>query len=142
MKGPVPGREPGKLPFVRHRDDVFHVAMDPLVVAAAEAGSGRRGLCRITVQPLCDVVMKILLRPEHPGESLALNAAEILVRDLALQRRIKGVRLGFAQIEGLLEISEGCGRRLAQTQPDPDGGAGARRDGATVDTGRLCAFAA
>ena len=140
MKGPVPAREPGKLPFVRHRDDVFHGGMNPLVVASGEAGPGRLGFCRIALQPLRDVVIEILLRPKDAGESLALNAAEVLVQHLALQPGIESVGLGFAQAEDLVEIGEGCGLGQARAQPDPDGDAVARRNGPPVDTGRLGAL--
>src|SRR5258708_29547726 len=99
--------------------------MNPLAVTPIEAGLGRLGVRRITIQPLGDVVVEILLRPENAGESLTLNAAEVLVGDLALKLLIEGVRLGFAQIEDPLEIGERCGRGLAEAQPDPDGRGGA-----------------
>ena len=82
--------------------------------------SGGLGSRRIAVQPLRDVVVEILLRPKDAGESLALNAAEVLVQHLALQLGVEGVRLGFAQAEDLLEIGEGCG--LGRTQAQPDAG--------------------
>src|SRR6266851_2898332 len=114
--------------------------MNPLAVASLVAGLGWHGLRRITVQPLRDVVVEILLRPKDARESLALNAAEVLVQHLALQLGIESVGLGFAQAKDLLEIGEGCGLGWAQAQPDPDGGAGARRNGSPVDTGRLRAL--
>ena len=140
MKGPVPARKPGKLPFVGHRDDVFHGGMNPLVVAPGVAGPGWLGFCRVTIQPFRDVVIVVLLRPKDARESLALNAAQVLVQHLGLQLGIESVGLGFAQAEDLVEIGEGCGLGRARAQPDPDGGAGARRNGPPVDGGRLRAL--
>src|SRR5713226_8938623 len=114
--------------------------MNPLAVASLVAGPGGLGLRRVAVEPLRDVVVEILLRPKDARESLALNAAQVLVHHLALQLGIEGIRLGFAQAEDLLESGEGCGLGRAQAQPDPDGGAGARRNGSPVDTGRLRAL--
>ena len=45
----IPGRVPGILPLVRHRDDVGVVEVRPLVIAAAPALGRRRRLQRIAV---------------------------------------------------------------------------------------------
>ena len=71
----VPGRVPGVLPLVRHRDDVGVVEVRPLVVAAAcgapaaaAAAPGRRRASRARRSGR-------LLAPEQPGERLPLHAA-------------------------------------------------------------------
>ena len=67
---------------------------------------GRLGLARIARQPFGHVVVEILLRPEHAGEGLALNPAQILVDHLLLNLAIEDVRLRFAQREDAVEIGE------------------------------------
>src|SRR5262249_47404978 len=89
-----------------------------------------------------DVVVEILLRPEDARERLALNAAEVIIRDLALQIGIEGVCLGFAPIENPVEIGEGVLPRFALAEPYADRAAVARRNGSPIDAGRLRAGAA
>jgi hypothetical protein len=113
MEGPIPGGEPGELPFVRHRHDVDHVGVRPVAVAPGEAALGRWCLPRIPLQPLGDVVVEELLGPQDAGEGLALDAAQVLIPHLALQPGIEPVRLRLALAEDLIEVGEG--RRLGWT---------------------------
>ena len=71
VEGEVPGRVPGVLPRVRHRDHVelFEVASSRRCGRASALGRRRAG--RVAVEPALDVVVVELLRPEHPGEGLA-----------------------------------------------------------------------
>ena len=114
--------------------------MDPLAVAALVADRGGPGFRRVAIEPLGDVVVEKLLRPQDAREGLALNAAQVLVHHLALQFGIEGIGLGLALGEEAIEMGEGRGLGRAQAQPDPDGGAAARRHGAPVDAGRLGAL--
>jgi hypothetical protein len=93
VEGPVPGGEPGELPFVRHRHNVVDVDMRPVAVAPSEATARWFGLRRIAFQPLGDVIGEELLGPQDARVGLALDAAQILVLHIALQLGIKSVCL-------------------------------------------------
>jgi hypothetical protein len=93
----VPGRVPGILPFVGHRNDVGIVQVAPVAVAAVLATFGRCWSRGITVQPLFDLVEVELLAPEHAGEGLALDSALVLGHVLGAELRvIEGVCLRLA----------------------------------------------
>ena len=78
VEGQVPGRVPGVLPFVRHRDDVAAVVVAPLAVAPVFAAIGRRRTRRIAVEPLRDIEVEILLAPDQTGQRLALDERLVL----------------------------------------------------------------
>ena len=106
----IPGREPGVLPLVGHRDDVGGVEVLPGAVAPALAAGWRRWLGRVAAQPLRDIVGVELLRPEHTGEGLALDQPHIVVQARRLERGVEGVGLGLALGEDGVEVVEDDGR--------------------------------
>ncbi len=57
VKCQVPGGKPGIFPFIGHGDDIGRVQMAPFAIASLLAFLRRRGLGRIAVQPLLQVVM-------------------------------------------------------------------------------------
>ena len=63
MKSQIPGRKPGVLPLVGHRDDIAVKEMGPLVVPALLPGWGRRWLVGIAFEPIFDDIMIELLGP-------------------------------------------------------------------------------
>ena len=73
MKREIPSRIPRVLPLVRHRDHVGVVEVSPLVVAAGLAPLRRRRLTRVAVEPILNVDVVKLLRPNQTGECLSLN---------------------------------------------------------------------
>ena len=111
VEGQIPGRVPGVLPLVRHRDHVGIVQVPPVAVAAVLAPLRRRGLGRVALQPLADVVVEELLAPDHAGQGLALDGAGILAGDVLLQLGIELVRLGTAPTHHLVEVGETRRRR-------------------------------
>jgi hypothetical protein len=54
---------------------------------------GRWRTFRVAFDPLGDVVVKELFRPDHAGEGLALHVARVSVGEPVLQRGVKGVGL-------------------------------------------------
>ena len=71
----VPGRIPGVLPLVRHRDDVGVVHVVPVRVASVVRRAALNGSAPRSSQPLVDVVVVELLGPEHAGERLPHDVA-------------------------------------------------------------------
>ena len=86
----VPGRVPGVLPRVRHRDHVPVVEMRPGGVAALLASLGRRRLRGIPLEPVLDGEVKELLGPEEPRVRLPRDAPFLLVKP-GNAGRIEGV---------------------------------------------------
>ena len=77
-----------------HRDDVAVVEVRPLVVPAVLARLGGGGARRVAVEPVVDDVVVELLRPEQPGERLALHGA-------LRRRRASGGSDGGVELVGL-----------------------------------------
>src|SRR5690554_5149970 len=73
MKSPVPGSEPGILPFVGHGDNVKSVHIFPGRISPTFPFSGWRRLSRIAAQPLLNIVIIKLFGPQHAGKTLPLN---------------------------------------------------------------------
>jgi hypothetical protein len=91
--------------------------MFPVVVAPFGAGQGRRRPSRIAVQPLGDVVVVDLLAPQHPGQSLTLDIAGVVVQGRGLKRGVEFVGFGLALGEESVKIGKGRGVfALAETQ--------------------------
>ena len=74
----VPGRVPRVLPLVGHRDDVAVEHVEPLGVADAAATPSEQRMRLVLLEPGVDVEEVVLLRPEHPGERLAVDAPLVL----------------------------------------------------------------
>ena len=70
----VPCRVPGVLPLVRHAEHLAVEEVPPLTIAPALALRRRSRSARIAAQPAIDVERVVLLRPEQPGQRLALHA--------------------------------------------------------------------
>ena len=94
VEGEVPGRVPGVLPLVRHRDDVHVVQVRPVVVAARAPRRRRRRAGRIAVEPALHVVVVELLRPEHARERLAQDERLVGGRAGGRQLAVELVGLG------------------------------------------------
>jgi len=93
----------------------------PIAVAAALAALGRRRLQRIAVQPFANVEVVKLFVPEHAGKGLALDAAQVFVGDVFLQRGIKAVDLGGALNEDFVESKKRVDVLVTRTQPYTNG---------------------
>src|SRR5437588_4472219 len=78
MKRQVPGGVPGVLPFIRDRDDVGVIEMFPIVIAALASLSRRRRRLRITVQPLLNDIVIVLLGPKQSAQRLPHYCASIV----------------------------------------------------------------
>src|SRR5689334_238512 len=102
--------------------------MRPAAIAAMLAPLWRRRLARIAVEPLTHVEIVELFVPKHAGEGLPLDAAQVLVGNVFLQRGVEGVRLSFALRHDVVKADEGIHARLARAQPQADGGAAAGWD--------------
>ena len=70
VEGEVPGRVPGVLPLVGHRDDVLVDHVEPLSVPEV-AAAVVEGVGVVFLQPRVAVEVVELLGPEHAGEGLA-----------------------------------------------------------------------
>ena len=77
VKRKIPGRVPGVLPLVRHRNDIGIIEMGPVGVATVEAFTRRFRHARITFEPSIDIVVIKLFAPEQSGKGLPLHTARI-----------------------------------------------------------------
>jgi hypothetical protein len=119
VEGQIPGSEPGILPLVRHRDDVVVVHVGPLGIAHPAALRDRhRRSGAVFLQPCVQVIVKVLLGPQHAGESLAHHPGPVLVRfhGGGHDRGIELVGLLTPRLDDRIEVAERfgrCFRRLA-----------------------------
>src|SRR5437868_6633313 len=104
MERQVPSRVPRILPLVRDGDDISVVEMFPFVIAALASLSRRRRRLRITVQPLLNDIVIVLLGPKQSAQRLPHYCASIvgkIGRDYGL---VKFICFVNAIGKGLLEI--------------------------------------
>src|ERR1019366_7267424 len=93
--------------FVRHRNHVAGKEVRPFVIASLPTFRRRGRLSRISIQPICNYVMVILLGPEHPRKALAGDPLGVC-RELVWQHDIvELISLFFALGEQSIEIREG-----------------------------------
>ena len=86
--------------------------MPPVGITALVPRGRRRRLGRVAVEPFGDIVMVILLGPDHAGIGLPLNEPSIRIgRALLEGERRELVGLGDPAGEGCIEIGEGIDRR-------------------------------
>ena len=102
----VPRGIPRVFPFVGHGNNVGVVDMLPLMVATVLAFAGRRELAGVAFDPLADVVIKKLFRPNHSGESLPLDITRIGISVVRLELRVKFIGLAQTCGEDAVEIGE------------------------------------
>ena len=114
VEGEVPGREPGVLPLVRHRDDVGEGDVAPRGVPAVGLGRQplrRRGWgVRVALEPLLDVVAVQLSGPQQPGERAAGGQTVLGGHTRRDHQVVEGVRVGVA----VRDDSVGRGRRAGR----------------------------
>ena len=94
VKRQVPGRVPGVLPLVGHRDDVPVQHVEPLRVAGISI-SVMQGIGVVLVQPVVTVEEEELLAPEHAGEGLTHHAGGVFAHGRRRDRLVELV--GFTQ---------------------------------------------
>ena len=93
----VPGRVPGILPFVGHRDDVPVQHVEPLRIAGTPISVMQRiGL--VLVQPVVAVEKKELFAPEHAGESLTHHGSGVATHGRRRDRLVE--LIGFTKPVG------------------------------------------
>src|SRR5215472_1755647 len=141
MKGKIPGCEPGIFPLVRHRDDIGGNKVSPIPVAPVLPVLRRRGLSRIAIEPMLHIEVIKLLVPQHSGESLTLYPPHVLVDNASLERGVKGIRLGNAPGENIIEAVKGARSFLTGGEPHPDRSAASGWDFAQVKSSDFGAFA-
>ncbi len=96
MEGQVPGCVPGVLPLVGHRDDVGVHHVEPLAIAHAVQRIGLPGVAVLLRQPLVQVVVVKLLRPQHAGQRLAHDVGRVGGQLGRRNGGVERVRLGLA----------------------------------------------
>ena len=102
VEGEIPGRVPGVLPLVRHRDDVVVDHVEPLAVPE-RAAPVVEGVGAVLLQPRVGVEVIILLRPEHAGDGLAHHAGGIRGGRGRGHGAVELVRLPQPRGQGLVE---------------------------------------
>ena len=80
MECQVPGRIPGIFPLVRHGDHVGVQHVIPLGVPGAMRREFHERMTLVLLKPLIDVVVVVLLAPEHARQRLAVHAPFVLVQ--------------------------------------------------------------
>ena len=125
MKGKIPGRVPGILPLVRHRDDVAVIHVVPMIVAWGAALRLER-IGTALGEPLVDIIVVELLGPQHAGQRLAHHVGCIGIERRRDDRGIELVRFLPARLHRGVEVAperswfcrSRCTRRHgAQPQP-------------------------
>src|SRR4051794_27700778 len=94
--------------------------MAPLVIARSAAFRRRWGLLRIAVEPPADVVVEVLLRPEHSRERLTEDERPVGVR---AEARVAVVGVAASRAECLFPGSLGRARIGCKPEPQLDAGA-------------------
>jgi len=79
VKRQIPGRVPGVLPLVGHRDDVGVVEVRPGTVAAGMTLVGRRRPGGVAGEPSLHVVVEELLAPPQPPDRLPQDHANAVL---------------------------------------------------------------
>ena len=80
VEGQVPGRIPGILPLVRHRDHVGVQHVKPFRVPHAVAGGFHERMTLVLLQPLIQIEVVVLLAPQHSRQRLAVHPPFIFVQ--------------------------------------------------------------
>ena len=105
----IPGRVPRVLPLVGHQHDVGVIEMKcPVAVASVQSLGWRRRLHRIALEPVVNVVVVELLRPEQSREGLPLHEPFVLGELRPLQAVVELVSLALPSGERGVET----GKRL------------------------------
>jgi hypothetical protein len=99
----IPGRVPGVLPGVGHGDDVGVDHVVPGAVADLPGPASGTGVGIVLLQPPAEVVLVVLLRPQHPGQGLPHHRRSVLTD---LGRGDRGVELRGLRTTGLEDAAE------------------------------------
>jgi hypothetical protein len=76
------------------------------MVTARLSGRWWRRISGIAFEPIPDIEAIALFAPDHSGESLALDSAQILVRNAMLYFRVKLVRFRSSGVKDLIKIAK------------------------------------
>ena len=119
VEGEVPGREPGILPRVGHRQHVVGEHVAPVRVAAVLALGRRRRHRRIAVEPIAHDVVVELLGPDQPREGAPLDHARLRIefRTACVRVEVVGLRLAFVESGVEIVVDPTCQRIVGHTQP-------------------------
>ena len=119
MEGQVPGRVPGVLPLVRHRDDVGVQHVKPFRVPHAAAAGFHERMTLVLLEPSIHIEVVVLLAPQHARQRLAVHPALVLAQRLRRDPLVELVGVGDPALECLLEAAEGVvGPGGGQTEAD------------------------
>ena len=128
VEGEVPGRVPGILPLVRHRDHVAVVHVVPVVVARGGLARRLERVGAALLQPLVHVVVVELLAPEHARQGLPHDVGRVGVQRGRDDGGVELVGLGAPRLEDVVEAAAERTRGVRRCPgPRP---AGRRRRGA------------
>ena len=119
VEGQIPGRVPGVLPLVGHRDDVLVQHVEPLrVPGVAITGMERVGV--VLVEPVVPVEEEELLAPEHAGEGLTHHVGRVFAHRWRRDRLVELVGFTKPVGEDLVErLSKGPGSRACGRGGEP-----------------------
>src|SRR3990167_11127651 len=106
MKAEVPGSIPGIFPLVGHGYHVVVYHVEPFPVPYVLPGPDGPDVGSMLPQPLVEIEIIVLLRPEHAGQRLTHHFPRFLIYGGRGDRIIKLVRLRFSRGHGLVEAPE------------------------------------
>ena len=132
MERQVPGRVPGVLPLVGHRDDVPVQHVEPLRVAGASISVMQR-IGVVLVQPVVAVEEEELLAPEHAGQGLTHHAGRVFTHGRRRDRLVERISVTKPVSEDLIErLAKGLARLVRKSAGEPQANhfrlAGGERD--------------
>jgi hypothetical protein len=101
----VPRRVPRVLPLVRHRDDVVVLHVEPAAVPDVAGPPVHERVRPVLLEPAGEVEQVVLLRPDHPGHRLPLDASLVLRQRRRRDGLVEEVRLAPPCSEHRVEVS-------------------------------------
>ena len=105
VKGQIPGRVPGILPLVRHRDHVAVVHVVPVVVARRGLAGRLEGVGAALFQPVVHVVVVKLLAPQHSGQGLTHDIGRVGVERRGSDAGVELVGLLAPRLQHVVELA-------------------------------------
>ena len=119
VEGEVPGRIPGVLPFVRHRDDVGVEHVKPIHVPNAAPGGIEQRMTLVLLKPLIQIEIVVLLAPQHSRKRLMMYSTLVFAQRLWRDPCIELISVGDPAFECFFETTKRIGHvRPRQTQTE------------------------
>src|SRR5215472_14142356 len=126
MESQIPRRIPRVLPLVRHGNHIAVQHVEPLRVTGSPLLRSQNRMGVVFQQPLVEVEIVILFRPQHSGERLPVHTLFVLAQILRRNAIVEFVCIGQTLGKNRIEVRERIRSGLA-AQPQANHLASSRR---------------